>query len=150
MASQNNEEGLLTLVAPSCGFLTFSGHNYDFQLLVYEPRRRQLKNRIRMCEIVMVRSNMDYYFQIYLMTGKILHFKADTIDRQAHWMAMLKVGLGKGEWLRLYFFTTPPTFWVLILSLHGCQNCTSDSEYNLAIPQLALPPSLLPANPSLF
>ena len=39
---------------------------------------------------------MELYFQIFLMNGKLLQLKADTLERQAQWMAMIKVGLGKG------------------------------------------------------
>lgn len=39
---------------------------------------------------------MDHYFDVYLMSGKVLQLKADTVERQAQLMAMLKVGIGKG------------------------------------------------------
>jgi len=50
-------------------------------------------------DIVTIRANRDCYFQIFLSSGKILQFKAQTMESQACWMAMLKVGLGRGTML---------------------------------------------------
>jgi len=50
-------------------------------------------------DIVTIRANRDCYFQIFLSSGKILQFKAQTMESQACWMAMLKVGLGRGTTL---------------------------------------------------
>jgi hypothetical protein len=34
---------------------------------------------------------------LFLASGKIVHFRTATMESQAHWMAMLKVVLGKGK-----------------------------------------------------
>ena len=36
------------------------------------------------------------FFQVFISDGKILQFRTDSMESQAHWMAALKVGLGKG------------------------------------------------------
>ena len=48
-------------------------------------------------DIVTVHSNINNFFQIFLTNGKILQLKADSVEKQAQWMAMIKVGLGKGK-----------------------------------------------------
>ena len=48
-------------------------------------------------DIVTIRASCDCYFQIFLSQGKILQFKADSMETQAYWMALIKVGLGRGE-----------------------------------------------------
>ena len=73
-----------------------SGHKYSFQLLLYETRKQHLKNCIRLEEVVMLRSNMDCHFQLYLPDSKILQLRADSTEKQAQWMALIKVGLGRG------------------------------------------------------
>lgn len=50
-----------------------------------------------MDDIVTVRASCDCYFQIFLSHGKILQFRADNMESQAYWMALIKVGLGRGE-----------------------------------------------------
>ena len=55
-----------------------------------------LKDKIRMEDVVTIRANQDCYFQIFLANGKILQLKADSIENEAYWIAMLKVGLGRG------------------------------------------------------
>ncbi len=35
-------------------------------------------------------------FQVFMSDGKILQFRSESVESQAHWMAALKVGLGKG------------------------------------------------------
>ena len=55
-----------------------------------------LKDQIRMESIVTIRASRDCHFQIFLSNGKIVQFKTETIASQAHWIAMLKMGLGRG------------------------------------------------------
>ena len=50
-----------------------------------------------MSDIVTLRSSMELFFQIFLMNGKLLQLRTDTVERQAQWMALIKVGLGKGQ-----------------------------------------------------
>ncbi len=45
----------------------------------------------------MLRSSMDCHFQLYLPDSKILQFRTESPDKQAQWMALIKVGLGRGE-----------------------------------------------------
>ena len=59
-----------------------------------------IKRRISFEDVVTVRSCRDCNFQIFLSDGKILQFRSDSVESQAHWMAMLKVGLGKGGAVR--------------------------------------------------
>ncbi len=35
--------------------------------------------------------------QVFISDGKILQFRSESVESQAHWMAALKVGLGKGD-----------------------------------------------------
>ena len=79
---------------------SLSGEGYSFQLVIYDRNRKILKDLIKMTEIVTIRSCCDCYFQVFLASGKILQLRAGTMELQAHWMAMLKVGLGRGmlEW----------------------------------------------------
>ncbi len=48
-------------------------------------------------DIVTIRASRDCYFQIFLSNGKIIQFRTETSENQAHWMAKLKVGLGRGQ-----------------------------------------------------
>ena len=57
-----------------------------------------LKDKIRMEDIVTIRASRDCYFQIFLSNSKIVQFRSDTMDSQVRWMALLKVGLGRGAW----------------------------------------------------
>ena len=75
---------------------TIIGDAHSYHLHIYDPRKRVLKDRIPTTNIVTIRASRDCYFQLFLTSGKIVHFRTATMESQAHWMAMLKVVLGKG------------------------------------------------------
>jgi len=53
--------------------------------------------------------------QVFVSDGKILQFRTDSVESQAHWMAALKVGLGRGQYpsqatyMHALHFTSPYT-----------------------------------------
>ena len=105
--------------------LTHSGSKVSYQLLIFDPRKRTLKDRIPMEDIVTIRASCDCFFQIFLSSGKILQFRAENMESQAYWMALIKVGLGRGE-TRELLTRAPPTFWcfremtcVIFANLHS-------------------------------
>ena len=66
------------------------------KLEIYHPKQKKLMQSIRMENVVTIRANKDCHFQVYMTDDKILEFKTESLDVQACWMAVLKVGLGKG------------------------------------------------------
>ena len=67
-----------------------------------------------MDDIVTVRASCDCYFQIFLSHGKILQFRADNMESQAYWMALIKVGLGRGEREDIYIYS------IIMLHVYTC------------------------------
>ena len=111
---------------------TNSGSKVSYQLLIFDPRKRTLKDRIPMEDIVTIRASCDCFFQIFLSSGKILQFRAENMESQAYWMARIKVGLGRGETIGNVSPAhpppppPPPPFWcfremtcVLFANLHS-------------------------------
>lgn len=73
------------------------GPQFRYLLLIYDHSSRFVKNKIRVDDIVTVRSGKTFSFQIYLNTGMFLFFRTGSNENQAAWMADLKMALGKGN-----------------------------------------------------
>ena len=77
-------------------FLLPLGQAYSFHLRIFDDQKRILKDNIHISDIVTIRAGRDCYFQLFLTNGKIVQFKTTSVESQAHWMAMVKMALGKG------------------------------------------------------
>ena len=109
---------------------TNSGSKVSYQLLIFDPRKRTLKDRIPMEDIVTIRASCDCFFQIFLSSGKILQFRAENMESQAYWMALIKVGLGRGETMEL--LTSPP--YILVFQRNDlCSFCQFTLVYRFVL-----------------
>lgn len=82
-------------------FYKFSsaGRVNSFHLHIFDQHRRILKDKIKIEDIITPKASRDCFFQLFLGSGKIVQFKTSSMESQAHWMAMLKMALGKGVWM---------------------------------------------------
>lgn len=72
------------------------GQAYSFHLRIFDEQKKVLKDNIHISDIVTIRAGRDCYFQLFLTSGKIVQFRTKSMESQAHWMAMVKMALGKG------------------------------------------------------
>ena len=77
-------------------FVHTVGKAYCFHLHIYDQHKRVLKDKIQVEDVVTIRASRDCYFQLFLTSGKIVQFRTTSMESQAHWMAVIKMGLGKG------------------------------------------------------
>lgn len=96
-----------------------SGPQYTFYLLIYEQSHRAVKNKIRIEDIVTIRSGKQNRFHIYLNNGMFLFFRAESTDSKSAWMAELKMALGKGNLFHVQV-NTPSNNFVLDHALLYC------------------------------
>ena len=74
----------------------YLGPQYTFYLLIYKQSHRAVKNKIRIEDIITIRSGKQNSFHIYLNNGMFLFFRAESLDSKSAWMADLRMALDKG------------------------------------------------------
>lgn len=92
------------LTVNSCECALFSAdEQVQFHLLIYDQRQRKLKNQFTMDDISSVKASKGNSFQLILNRGghPVIHFRSKSQEELKNWMALLKVGLAKGEDIHL-------------------------------------------------
>ena len=88
-------------VVPSVLSFFLTDEQVHFHLHIYDQRKRQLKNSFIMDDISSVKAEKGYSFQLLLNRGghPVIHFRSKSEEEQKNWMALLKVGLAKGQFV---------------------------------------------------
>ena len=70
-----------------------------FHLHIYDQRKRKLKDSFLMEDISSVTALKGNSFQLLLNRGghPVIHFRSKSLEELKNWMALLKVGLAKGN-----------------------------------------------------
>ena len=80
------------------GNLSSAEHQFDFTMMIYDHRKRKMKKEFTMNMISAVKAGKGHSFHIFLMKrgNPVIHFRSRSEEERANWMALLKVGIGRG------------------------------------------------------